>query len=233
MAYSINAENQRRRSHEAYVKTHILSGKAKGIADVIERRMIVGEYTAGEKISLEALTKQFDASRQPVAAAANYLGSIGFLEIIPQVGCKVVSLSSQEVEDFYRMYGKVESAIAGLAAERYQSDDGERLIDITESIAAMPCKTSEDRLAYSDNAMEFLELFGEMSKSPRMLYRVKGLRQIARFYLLQMNEDDKPSWEAKDHLNLLRSQLATAIAARQAKHAEHLAEAYILAHTEF
>lgn len=218
-------------THDKYVKSHLLSGKAKVIADVIERRMIIGEYKAGEKVSLDALTKQFDASRQPVAAAANYLGSIGFIEIIPQVGCKVVSLSWQEVGDFYRMYGKIEAAIAGLAAERYQNDDGQRLIDLAKNIASMPFQTSEHRLTYSDKAITFLELFGKMSKSPRMVYRVNGLRQIARFYLLQRNQVDTPSQMVKDHLNLLRSKLAAAIKARKAKQAERLAEAYILAHT--
>lgn len=209
------------------ISTSELSGKAGKIANVIESRLIAGDYRFGEKLSIYALAEQFEASRQPVAAAVTYLSGIGYLEIIPQVGCRVVSPSAEEVLDFYRMYSKVEAVIAGLAAERHRGDEAEQLIALGQSIAASPFFTQEDRRRYGDSVTEFHKIYGRMAYSPNMLRRIAGLRRISRFYLWQGKSVNTPDPVTTERINVTRNQLAAAIAARDVAQAERLAEEHI------
>lgn len=68
-----------------------LSGKSGTILRELEIRFVRGEYLFGESLSINALAEEFDASRQPVSMAVSHLRSMGYVTIVPQVGCKVVS----------------------------------------------------------------------------------------------------------------------------------------------
>lgn len=97
----------------------ILTGKSGLILDELENRFVSGKYQFGEVLSINSLAEEFDASRQPVSTAVSHLRSLGYVNIVPQVGCKVVSPRKQEIADFFYTLGKAESAIAGLAAARW------------------------------------------------------------------------------------------------------------------
>ena len=86
---------------------------------LIKERLLDGVYPAGERISLESLRSEFGVSKQPIMDAMRRLESDGLVEILPQVGCRVPSYGPVEVADFYAMFGGMEGAIAGIAAQRW------------------------------------------------------------------------------------------------------------------
>jgi DNA-binding GntR family transcriptional regulator len=97
-----------------------LSGARLSIAlyDTLKARLLEGKYGAGEKIVVETVRQEFGVSKQPVMDALRRLSSDKLVEIIPQVGCQVSSYSTQEVEDFFTLFGGFEGTIAGVAALR-------------------------------------------------------------------------------------------------------------------
>ena len=74
-----------------------MSSKAAHITE-LEERLVRGTYRFGEALSIYTLAEQFGASRQPVASAVLYLRSVGYLEIIPQVGCRVVAPTNADLQ---------------------------------------------------------------------------------------------------------------------------------------
>lgn len=86
--------------------------------DTLKARLLEGTYGAGEKIVVETIRQEFGVSKQPVMDALRRLSSDKLVEIIPQVGCQVASYSTQEVEDFFTLFGGFEGTIAGVAALR-------------------------------------------------------------------------------------------------------------------
>ncbi len=213
----------------ASARSRDLAGKAGEIAAVLEDRLIAGEYRFGETLSIYALADQFDASRQPVAAAVSYLRSIGYLEVIPQVGCRVVSPSAQEVIDFYRMYGRVEAVLAGLAAERNEGSEGGDLVALAEELVQRPFSTPEERWVYGEGVTEFLKQIGRMARSTTLVERISGLRRLSRFYLWQGPRGYQPDPVTTAYINASRIELAQAIAARDVAAAERLANDHVLA----
>ena len=64
-------------------------------------------------------------SRAPVSDAIRRLAVEGLLEILPQVGCRVVLPVPAEVKDLYEVFGATEGVIARLAAERRSATEAD------------------------------------------------------------------------------------------------------------
>lgn len=210
------------------VRAHDLAGKAGEVAAELEERLVRGDYRFGENLSIYALAEQFGASRQPVASAVLYLRSVGYLEIIPQVGCRVVSPSPSEVQDFFLMFSRTEGVIARLAAERHQDPEAQDLVHLAEQLAKNPFESASDRRAMADGISIFHDHISAMSRSPLLVDRISNLRRIFRFYLCQNRMRPDPVQGPPTQMNTLRQHLVHAIAARQSREAERTTEDYIL-----
>jgi len=88
------------------------------VLDQLKERLLDGRYEPGARISIEELKSEFGVSKQPVMDALRRLDSIGIVEIIPQSGCRVAAYSTQEVHDFFNLFGRFEGEIAAAAAAR-------------------------------------------------------------------------------------------------------------------
>lgn len=120
-----------------------LSGARLSIAlyDTLKARLLEGKYGAGEKIVVETVRQEFGVSKQPVMDALRRLSSDKLVEIIPQVGCQVARYSTQEVEDFFTLFGGFEGTIAGVAALR-RTD--QQLLDLDMISARVDALLSSD-----------------------------------------------------------------------------------------
>ena len=210
------------------VRAHDLAGKAGEIAGELEERLVRGHYKFGETLSIYTLAAQFDASRQPVAAAVLYLRSVGYLDIIPQVGCRVVSPSPREVQDFYALVSKTEALISCYAAERHVGSEAQELLAIAEDLAAIPFQSNRDRRAMADGISIFHDRISAMARSPLLVERISNLRRIFRFYLSQGRVRPDPVSGPPARMNHLRVELAQAIQTRRAADAEAITEDYIV-----
>ncbi len=143
------------------------SGKAGKIAAEMERRLMLGEYHFGEPLSATQLARQFDASRQPVFAAIAHLRSSGYVEVIPQVGCRVVAPSPVEIGDFFVALGKIEGAAASFAARRYELvEEAEALIATAESNDPGELMTAAKRQGYINMLFDYHTQLWAMARSP-------------------------------------------------------------------
>ena len=98
---------------------------AEQVYETVKYRLRSGDYRAGERISVAGLANELGISRQPVMDGLRRLATQRFLEIIPQVGVKVVVTERREMQDFYRMLAAMESVCATLAAERADARRGQ------------------------------------------------------------------------------------------------------------
>lgn len=201
------------------------SGKAGEIADALERRLMLGGYRFGEALSITQLAKQFGASRQPVSMAISHLRSIGYVDIMPQVGCRVVSPTPAEISDFFLTVGRMEGAVAGFAALRHVDDDALALVRIAGREAPGRLETADGRAAYIRNVDDFHDQVWKMARSPLLEGRVAQLRKLSIFYLWQGAAQLAPV--AAQQLNRERAAIAVAVAGRDAAGAARLMEAHI------
>jgi len=87
-------------------------------AQLLDRRVQANAW-----LPIEEIAAELGSSRQPVMDAMKRLVLEGFVEIVPQVGCRVRNPDVQEIDDFYRLFAAGESLIAELAAARATPTD--------------------------------------------------------------------------------------------------------------
>jgi DNA-binding GntR family transcriptional regulator len=201
------------------------TGIAGEIVRAMEQRLILGYYPPGENISFKILADTFGVSRQPVSAAISHLRASGYVEVLPQVGCRVVKASRDEVADFFLILSKIDGAVAGLAAERYEGKEGKVLLQIRPPNDVNALKDVEHRSAYIAYVDNFHDQIWKMARSPLLHGRFYSLRNLSSFYLWQGLPRLAP--EAAAHLNKERVEIARAIAARDSPTASALMEAHI------
>jgi len=201
------------------------SGKAGEIVAELEHRLITGYYRFGDSLSTNLLAGDFEASRQPISAALNHLRGLGYLKIVPQVGCQVVSPSPQDIDDFFSMLAKIESLIAGLAARRFVDNEADLLLEIAEYIKQTPFDDATHREEWAIGVDAYHGHLRTMARSPALESRVQGLWRLSDFYLWQGASNLQP--KDIDTANRERLQVAKAVAARDVDAAEALMEKHV------
>ena len=186
---------------------------------------MLGAYRFGESLSISQLAQQFDASRQPVSMALSHLRSIGYVDIIPQVGCRVVSPTVSEISDFFVAMGKMEGVVAGFAAERHRAEEGRDLASIASRASATNLDMVSGRAAYIRTVNQFHDQIWLMARSPTLEGRVAKLRKLSIFYLWQGAPTLAPL--AARRLNQERMEIAIAIVGREVEQAVRLMERHI------
>jgi DNA-binding GntR family transcriptional regulator len=89
----------------------------------VKRLLLEGRLSVDTWLPIEEIAAEIGSSRQPIMDAMKRLVMEGFIEIVPQVGCRVRSPEIREIEDFFRFFASGEALIAELAARRAEPSD--------------------------------------------------------------------------------------------------------------
>ena len=97
--------------------------------------LLGGGLDPGDQISSDGVGRVLSISRAPVSDAIRRLTVEGLLEILPQVGCRVVRPVPAEMKDLYEMFGATEGVIARMAAERRSAGEADDFARLCASLA--------------------------------------------------------------------------------------------------
>jgi DNA-binding GntR family transcriptional regulator len=110
----------------------------------------------------------------------------GLIEIIPQVGCRVVSPTLDEVLDYFRLFASAEGICAELAAHRAQTAELRTLERASAQIGALAAD-DPDRLAISHDYRvlnrQFHAQIHAMAASPTLASIAAGMWDRSDFYI--------------------------------------------------
>jgi DNA-binding GntR family transcriptional regulator len=205
-----------------------LSGKTGAICDEIERRLARGAYRFGDELMVSDLAKEFGVSRAPVMAALNYLRAEGYLIITPQVGCHVISPTLSQIEDFFLLYGKMEGAMASLAAERHFAPELEKLRQIQLQTKRMsPRKGELIGEEFVGLVADFHRQLHLMAHSEFEAARAERYWRISEFFLFNGNHMYVQGGASLGVADAQRAEIVAAIAARDSEKASQLMEAHM------
>jgi DNA-binding GntR family transcriptional regulator len=98
----------------------VLTGLADEIAFRIQAAILDGEYPAGTHLQQEELCRRFGVSRTPVREALRKLQAQHLVELVPNKGATVRSLSRDELAEIYALRAELEGFAAELAAPRME-----------------------------------------------------------------------------------------------------------------
>jgi len=163
------------------------SGRLSDVAyRFIKSEFIDGKYGLGEHINVDVLVERIGTSRQPVMDALRRMDTEGFVNIIPQVGCRVITPSSRDILDFYRIFAVTEGQSAVFAAERRTDDEIKKIENVMLEITAFKDRTKSVRRLASGYRMRnrrFHLCIHEMCKSEIVTSLIENYWDLSDFYI--------------------------------------------------
>lgn len=131
--------------------------------------LLGGGLDPGDQISSEGVGRALSVSRAPVSDAIRRLTVEGLLEVLPQVGCRVVRPVPDKVADFYEIFGATEGVVARLAAERrsaVEADQFARLCATLASEAGLPDDPDARFVELRQRNRRRYEMLHQLARSP-------------------------------------------------------------------
>jgi DNA-binding GntR family transcriptional regulator len=120
--------------------------KAERVYQTLRDEFARGEWPFGTRFSTYELADRLQVSRRPVMDAVQRLQADGFVEVIPQVGCRVVVPDERVLREQFELSAALEGFAAEMAASRATDGDVESLERVHER--AEPVVAAGDGSAY-------------------------------------------------------------------------------------
>jgi DNA-binding GntR family transcriptional regulator len=174
------------------------------LAEALRTRILEGELAPGTPLREEALAGEYDVARHTLRSALRALQGEGIVQILPNRGARVTSLSQEDVRGLSDLRVALEVESARRALDR---GDGRLPAAVHAAAARLAALCRRRRPSWGPVAEAHEELHHSIvraAESPRMeaVHRQAGAE--LRLFVLQL----PPSWTfermASDHLELLR-----------------------------
>lgn len=116
------------------------------LADRLREMIIEGELAPGTRLNERALCDRFGASRTPLREAFRLLAAEHLVELQPNRGAQVVSLSDDDIRESFEVMGTLEALAGELACRHITADEVAEVKALTFEMLA--CHARRDLPAY-------------------------------------------------------------------------------------
>lgn len=192
----------------------------------IRQAIVEGEIVQGSKISEPELSKKHQVSRATLREALNRLESCHLIERKANVGCRVISLTSEKLDEIYQVRSALEGLACRLAASNMTDDEINQVKALLDDHLSTQRVRQGESYYQEEGDLDFHYRIIKGSKNSHLINLLcNELYQLVRMYRVQMGMNGPRVSKAFDeHLAIIN-----AIAARDGELAELLMKRHIAA----
>jgi DNA-binding GntR family transcriptional regulator len=106
------------------------------VADRMRELILSGGLEPKSRVNELELCERFGTSRTPLREAIKILSSEGLVELLPNRGARVASLSADEIDEMVQVVAGLEAVAAELACQRAEEDEIDAIAADTDSMLA-------------------------------------------------------------------------------------------------
>lgn len=199
----------------------------------LRSRLIAGEFQPGSRIRYGPIGQELGISATPVREAMGLLANEGFVELVPQLGAVVRTISRDELVELYEMREAIEPYAAGKAALRAsdtQIGAIDRTLERMHLLAARVAKSKSRQAGKRDTAefekadLGFHMLVIDATRNQTMVRSGESSNALVRVFatLRHAYDADIMKSTCDDHAAIL-----TAIRNRDPEHARDAMQRHI------
>jgi DNA-binding GntR family transcriptional regulator len=173
------------------------------LANALRRRILDGDLTTGERLVERELTERYGVARHSLRAALRALAAEGLIELEPNRGARVSTLTRQGLLELFELRAALELEAAHLMLERHDAKvPGEVRAAVQElrAVCEQPDPPWSDVVAAHDRVHRAIV---DAAQSPRLSRAYAALAGEMHLFVVQL----KPSWTlsrmAEHHERLL------------------------------
>jgi DNA-binding GntR family transcriptional regulator len=190
------------------------------VFESLKHSIIRGKISSGEWLVESHIAETLGISRTPVREAIHKLE--GLIERQPRGGFTVLGLNRHDIEETFGIRSVLEGYAARLAARKHKEEELEALEKKIKEFQNSLDREKMDLLPAINT--EFHDLLYGLSKSPKLINMINGLRdQIYRYREMILKERKFAATSNLDHKNMLKY-----IRQRDSEGAERLVRDHIL-----
>ena len=173
------------------------------VFDNLKQAIIRGKIAPGEWLVESHIAEMLGISRTPVREAIHKLERERLIERQPRGGFTVLGLDREDIEETFGIRSVLEGYAARLATLKHQPDELNVLEKKIEQYQHSLDLKQIDALPQINT--EFHELLYDLSKSPRLIHMINGLRdQIFRFRQMILKNNRFAVISNEDHIRMLK-----------------------------
>lgn len=177
------------------------------VFDSILEGILSGRYKAGDALVENRIAEELGVSRTPVREAVRQLEREGLVTSYPNRGVFVNGLSSEDVEDIYRIRALTEGLAVRWAAKRADEDQLRRLEETAELMEYYTRKGNMEQLERLD--AQFHSLISEACKSRVLRHILSTLMcYVQQARLGALKTPDRARLALKEHRAILNAVLS-------------------------
>jgi DNA-binding GntR family transcriptional regulator len=192
------------------------------VFESLKHSIVRGKISPGEWLVESHIAKTLGISRTPVREAIHKLEREGLIERQPRGGFTVLGFERDDIEETFGIRSVLEGYAARLAAVKHDPKELEELENKIDEFQNALDRKKMDLLPAINT--EFHDLLYRLSKSPKLVNMINGLRdQIYRYRQMILKERKFASTSNQDHKKMLKY-----IRRRDAEGAERLVREHIL-----
>jgi DNA-binding GntR family transcriptional regulator len=192
------------------------------VFESLKHSIVRGKISSGEWLVESHIAETLGISRTPVREAIHKLEREGLIERQPRGGFTVLGLDRDDIEETFGIRSVLEGYAARLAAAKHDAQELEELENKIDEFQNALDRKKMDLLPAINT--EFHDLLYSLSKSPKLINMINGLRdQIYRYRQMILKERKFASTSNLDHKKMLQY-----IRKRDAGGAERLVRDHIL-----
>ncbi len=192
------------------------------VFDSLKQAIIRGNMSPGDWLVESHIADTLGISRTPVREAIHKLEREGLIERQPRGGFTVQGLTRDDIEETFGIRAVLEGYAARLAAIKHHKKELAPLENKIEEFENYLAQKQQAELTRINT--EFHDLLYALSKSPKLVHMINGLRdQIFRFRQMILKESKMAKISNEDH-----KQMLTFIRKRDADGVEALVRGHII-----
>lgn len=163
-----------------------------------------GILQPGERLMEIQLAEDLGVSRTPVREAIRKLEMEGYVIMMPRRGTYVADLSIRDINEVFEIRTSLESLASGLAAERINEDELEKLQRLLVEIGAYIKSGDMESIVRTDT--EFHDLLYQASRNTRLAGIISNLReQLTRFRTTSMSFPGRLKATLEEHRKIVEA----------------------------
>jgi DNA-binding GntR family transcriptional regulator len=173
------------------------------VFDSLKQAIVRGNISPGEWLVESHIAEVLGISRTPVREAIHKLERERLIERQPRGGFTVLGLNRADIEETFGIRSVLEGYAARLATVKHQTNELKPLEEKIEEF--QKCLNDKRMDALPKINTEFHDLLYALSKSPRLIHIINGLRdQIYQFRQMILKDDRFAKISNEDHRQMLK-----------------------------
>ena len=176
----------------------------------LERQIISGDMSPGQRLNEAELCRAFDVSRTPVREAFIQLAAVGLVELRPRLGAVVTAIPLPKMAQMFEVMAELEASCASLAAERMSMTERRLLQAAQEDCLEFANNDDEEGLSrYFEANYSFHKIIYEGAHNDFLCQQTLDLRdRLTPYRRFRLQSPARCRASSQEHQQILQFILA-------------------------